>query len=132
VVWISRLARGNILLNSASRSWYSSAGSVKIWNSDHTLRLGSTFTWNRFWIVHQSRVAEYVPNQRLAWYTDEPSVHAYQVWLLIPVADGCKAVMQKVDHGPTIASYSQTVQWADKSWVHHVKSVSEKAVSGVR
>jgi uncharacterized protein YndB with AHSA1/START domain len=74
-------------------TWYSSASTVKILDPDHTLRVGSTFTWNRFSVVHQSRVAEYVPNQRIAWYTDEPTVHAYQVWLLIPIADGCKVVM---------------------------------------
>jgi hypothetical protein len=62
---------------------------------------------------------------------DEPTVHAYQIWFLIPAADGCKVVMQKVDHGP-IASYSVTVQQADKSWVKDLKAVSEKAVSGVR
>ena len=105
--------------------WYNEVQSVRIWDSDHTLRLGSTFSWNRFSANHLSRVAEYAPNQRIAWYTNEPNVSAYHAWLLIPVADGCRVVMEKVDHGPTIASYRLMVHLADQSWVNRLKAVSE-------
>jgi uncharacterized protein YndB with AHSA1/START domain len=105
--------------------WYWRVRNVKILDFDHTLRLGSTFTWDRFWVEHRSRVAECVPNQRLAWYADEPNVHAYHAWLLIPAADGCTVVMEKVYHGATIASYRQQVHWADKSWVDRLKAVAE-------
>jgi hypothetical protein len=72
-------------------TWYRSVRTVKVRDAGHTLRLGSIFTWDRFWSYHRSRVAEYVPNQRLARYTDEANVHAYQAWLLTPVAAVAKS-----------------------------------------
>ena len=106
-------------------SWYSNSHNVKILNSEHILRPGSRFTWITFGIPVESTVAEYVPNKRLAWYSAATNIRAYHVWLLIPVADGCRVVSEKVDYGPNLSSSAGSVHQLLRFQVNRLKAVSE-------
>jgi hypothetical protein len=73
-----------------------------------------------------SRVAEYVPNERLAWYTAGPAIStAYHRWSLIPVVDGCRVVSEKLDYGGNLSAASGNVHSTLNLWVHRLKALSE-------
>jgi hypothetical protein len=79
-----------------------------------------------------STVAEFIPNQRLAFCNSGPTVSAYHVWLIIPAADGCRVVSEKVDSGPYIAAASSSIREMLQSWVNRFKKVSESDHGGSR
>ena len=107
-------------------SWYSNARNVKISNSEHILRPGSKFSWNTFGGLYESTVAEYVPNERLAWFTEGTGIRtAYHSWLLIPVADGCRLVSEKVDYGPNLTSSAASVDQGLRHQVNQLKAICE-------
>ncbi|MBV8226302.1 MAG: SRPBCC family protein, partial [Verrucomicrobia bacterium] len=107
-------------------SWYPNSHNVKILNSGHILGRDSKFTWNTFGALYESTVAECVPNERLAWFTQGPGIRgAYHTWSLIPVADGCRVVSEKVDVGPNLSTGSDSVRQLLRLWVNRLKAVSE-------
>jgi uncharacterized protein YndB with AHSA1/START domain len=109
-------------------TWYSNSHDVKILNSEHILRRGSTFTWITFGVRLQSRVAEFVPNKRLGWYSqhlDGSGIRSYHAWLLIPVADGCRLISESTEFGPNISSAASLIRQGRRFQLNRIKAISE-------
>jgi uncharacterized protein YndB with AHSA1/START domain len=108
-------------------TWCSTAQNVRIITSEKVLGPHSKFRWTTVGVPLECRVAKYVPNERLEYYTDHTDnsgVHAYRAWLLIPVADGCKVISELVEFGP-IAAYTYSTRQRMQSQLKQLKAVSE-------
>jgi Polyketide cyclase / dehydrase and lipid transport len=109
-------------------SWYSNSHNVKILNSEHILRPGSTFTWTTFGVRLQSTVAEFVRTKRLGWYNmhlDGSGIRSYHAWLLIPVAEGCRLISESTELGPNISSSVALIRQGRRFQLNRIKAVSE-------
>jgi hypothetical protein len=47
----------------------------KSWGEVPVLRSGTVFRWTTFGLAIESKVHEYVANQRLGWYGEPPASH---------------------------------------------------------
>lgn len=97
-------------------SWYPNARDVRLVNGEHELTAGAVFRWSTFGLPLESRVAEFEPNRRLAWYGygvgQPPSF--YHVFLLRPDGNGCVLVTDEVGMGPDAAAFRR----ADEGRMH--------------
>lgn len=108
-------------------TWCSTAQNVRIITSEKVLGPRSKFRWTTVGVPLECTVAQYVPNERLEYYTehtDNSGVHAYRAWLLIPVADGCKVISELVELGP-VTAYTYSTRWRMQSQLKQLKAVSE-------
>ncbi|HEX4219493.1 MAG TPA: hypothetical protein VHZ02_14035 [Acidimicrobiales bacterium] len=89
--------------------WYSNAGDVVV--NDPSGRLGEdvTFNWTTFGLAIASRVGQFVPCSRLAWYGDGDQLRAYHSWLLIPRSgNSTYVVMEEIGMGQGAQHLAQT------------------------
>jgi uncharacterized protein YndB with AHSA1/START domain len=112
-------------------SWID-ASNIRVLNTDHVLRQRAKFTWTTMGgQSYESTVAECIPNERLTWFTEGMvSARAYHVWLVVPVADGCKVVSYKAinkwdatGETPAYSVEHGTIQ----IWLNRLKAVAEAA-----
>lgn len=87
--------------------WYPNARDVGLASGAAELTAGAVFRWSTFGLPLESRVAEFEPNRRLAWYgypVGQPSAfyHAFQ-----PRPDGNRrvAVTDEVGKGPEVVEF---------------------------
>jgi uncharacterized protein YndB with AHSA1/START domain len=115
-------------------TWRPEAQNVRMLTPGHVLGRGSKFAWNTLGLSVESTVAECIPNQRLTWLSKTiPDVaEAYHVWLLIPVADGCKVATEKTEimtnSSWADAAYA-TEHSADETWLNRLRAISESATN---
>jgi hypothetical protein len=113
-------------------SWYSNSADVQITNADED-RLGpkSQFNWKTFGFPIRSRVNEFVPGIRLAWFGDGTGIHAYHTWLIIEQSNGCEVVTEETQNGPAAVAFNlnqpRAMYDAHDWWLAALKVRSERA-----
>ena len=115
-------------------TWYNEVQNIRILNSNHVLGRGSKIAWNTLGLFVESTVAECIPNERLTWLsnTNPAGAVAYHVWVLIPIADGCKVVTEKTEAIQASAHFTATDAYATEHrvlqiWLNRLKALSESA-----
>jgi uncharacterized protein YndB with AHSA1/START domain len=97
-------------------SWYPNAKDVEVQGGDPVLRDGTVFRWTTFGLAIESKVHEYVLNQRLGWYGyvpgEQPSF--YHSWYLEPEGTRCQVVMDEVGVGKAAAG----LRTSDETLMH--------------
>ncbi len=111
--------------------WYPNSRDVRIAEeATNVLREDSKFSWVTFDITIQSRVSEFVPNSRLAWFGTGEGVDAYHNWYLVPATEGCDVVTEEVLKGKgAVAMREQDpngMHTAHQLWLTTLKTVSER------
>jgi len=61
-------------------TWYPNSKDVEILGGDPVLRDGTLFRWTTFGLAIESKVHEYVLNQRLGWYGYVPGANTISGW----------------------------------------------------
>jgi uncharacterized protein YndB with AHSA1/START domain len=91
-------------------TWYPNSKHVDIQGEDPVLRDGTVFRWTTFGLAIESRVHEYVANQRLGWYGYTPGrpPSFYHSWYLHPERAGCHVVMDEAGIGKDAAALRQS------------------------
>lgn len=91
-------------------TWYPNSKDVDIQGEDPVLRNGTVFRWTTFGLTIESKVHEYVPNQRLGWYGYAPGTQPsfYHSWYLQPIGTGCRVVMDEAGIGKDAAALRQS------------------------
>jgi uncharacterized protein YndB with AHSA1/START domain len=81
-------------------SWYSGAKNVALTSSSDTvLQANSVFHWKTMGFNFQSVIKQYSPHTLLAWESKKKSIRAYNVWLIVPSANGCKVIVEESQNG---------------------------------
>jgi uncharacterized protein YndB with AHSA1/START domain len=91
-------------------TWYPNSKDVQIQNGDPVLRDATVFRWNTFGLAIESKVQEYVPNQRLGWFGYAPGTPPsfYHSWYLEPKGAMCRVVMDEAGVGKDAAGLRQS------------------------
>ena len=86
-------------------TWYPNSKNVEIRGGDPVLRDGTVFRWTTFGLTIESKVHEYVLNQRLGWYGYAPGAEPsfYHSWYLEPRGAMCHVVMDEAGVGKDAA-----------------------------
>lgn len=114
-------------------TWYPNARKVKLMHTYATaLKSGTTFLWESFGQLLESKVNEFVPPSRIGWYggaLDAPPTF-YRVFYLTPDGDGCRVVTEETGNGPVAANLRKTDESAmhrgHDLWLASLKGISEK------
>jgi uncharacterized protein YndB with AHSA1/START domain len=112
-------------------SWYSNAHDVRLvgTKSDH-LQRNTSFSFDTFGAHFNAKVAEFVPNERLAWFGKGTGNVAYHAWLLKGTANACTVVTEEVAKGPNALLIRQhdanAMHKGHDLWLQGLKTVSEK------
>jgi hypothetical protein len=82
-------------------TWYANASSnwAQANALRHDLQPGSTFYWQTFGVKVTSQVAEFVPEQRIAWSARGIGLDAYHAWLFVPAEEGCWVLTEESQYG---------------------------------
>jgi uncharacterized protein YndB with AHSA1/START domain len=93
-------------------TWYPNSKDVQIQGGDSVLRDGAVFRWTTFGLAIESKVHEYVPNQRLGWYGYAPGTQPsfYHSWYLEPKGVMCRVVMDEAGVGNDAAGLRHSDQ----------------------
>ncbi|MDB5975919.1 MAG: Polyketide cyclase/dehydrase [Nevskia sp.] len=91
-------------------AWYPNSRDVQIQGGEPVLQDGSVFRWTTFGLAIESKVHEYVPNQRLGWYGYAPGAQPsfYHSWYLEPKGAMCRVVMDEAGIGKDAAGLRQS------------------------
>jgi uncharacterized protein YndB with AHSA1/START domain len=91
-------------------TWYPNSKDVEIQGGDPVLRNGTVFRWTTFGLAIESRVHEYVLNQRLGWYGYAPGTNPsfYHSWYLESKGTMCHVVMDETGVGKDAARLRQS------------------------
>lgn len=112
-------------------SWYSNVHNVQLADAsaDH-LKRNSAFSFDTFGTHFNAKIAEFVPNERLAWYGHGKGNDAYHAWLLTRKSNSCTVVTEEVAKGPGALSLRQrnpnAMHKGHDAWLQGLKTVSEK------
>jgi Polyketide cyclase / dehydrase and lipid transport len=112
-------------------SWYSNAQNVHLvgTRADH-LQRNTSFSFDTFGAHFNAKVAEFVPNERLAWFGKGTGNIAYHAWLLTGAANSCTVVTEEVAKGPNALLIRQhdanAMHKGHDLWLQGLKTVSEK------
>ncbi|MET0282719.1 MAG: SRPBCC family protein [Steroidobacteraceae bacterium] len=97
-------------------SWYPNSRNIRL--LDDAVKLGAEvrWRWTTYGFAMESRVDEYVPTHRLAWYGYSPGFAPvfYHAWLLQPQGNGVHVVTELAGAG-TVAS---EIRQADEGVMH--------------
>ena len=86
----------------AAAGWpaiYANARDVRIEGGGAALFDGARFTWKTFGVSLRTRILEFTPETRLAWYATGPGITAYHAWLITPTAAGCTILTEETQRG---------------------------------
>ncbi|HET9956709.1 MAG TPA: SRPBCC family protein [Polyangiaceae bacterium] len=123
----------DILVNAPKwPEWYANASQVRLLDRSRTqLEHGSAFTWRTFGIVVESRVAEFEPAARLAWFGAAKDMTAYHAWLLKPLPDACRVITQETNNGPAAVALRDknpdAIHDGHATWLAQLKAISERS-----
>ena len=88
--------------------WYPNSHNVKLLNSpDGKLHEGTRFSWDTFGVHIESRVHEFVPNNRIGCFGDGTGMHAYHTFLLLGTNERCHIVTEEVVKGPGAVEFRE-------------------------
>jgi uncharacterized protein YndB with AHSA1/START domain len=79
--------------------WYANASGIKIEGGGCDLHEDARFRWRTFGVGLETRVQEWVPDERIAWLATSIGVRAYHAWLIVPTTSGCRVVTEETQHG---------------------------------
>jgi hypothetical protein len=89
-----------LIASAAWPYWYSNATDVVVDDPSGDLAEDVTFSWTTFGLNIASKVAEFVPYERLGWYGNGDQLRAYHTWQLIPrLGDSTYVVMEEIGMG---------------------------------
>jgi len=90
--------------------WYPNSKEVEIQGGAPVLQDGMVFRWTTFGLTIESKVHEYVLNQRLGWYGYAPGSKPsfYHSWYLEPKGTMCHVVMDEAGIGKDAAGLRQS------------------------
>jgi len=80
-------------------TWYANSKRVVIEGGGPDLRPGSSFRWTTFGVRLDSKVEEFVPNERLAWSARATGIDAYHAWLIENRPSGCYVLTEETQNG---------------------------------
>jgi hypothetical protein len=63
------------------------------------LHLGTKFKWKTFGLNLESKVEDFVPNERLAWTAHGIGIDAYHAWLIEKRESGCYILTEENQKG---------------------------------
>jgi uncharacterized protein YndB with AHSA1/START domain len=91
-------------------TWYPNSKDVQTQGGAPVLQDGTMFRWTTFGLAIESKVHEYVPNQRLGWYGYAPGAEPsfYHSWYLEPEGALCRVVMEESGIGADAAGLRQS------------------------
>jgi hypothetical protein len=109
--------------------WYANASGVKIEGGGRDLAEGACFRWRTFGVGLDTRVLEWVANERIAWLATSFGVRAYHAWLIVPTAGGCTVITEETQHGfvaraGKLICPNRMYDWHQK-WLEGLKTRSE-------
>jgi Polyketide cyclase / dehydrase and lipid transport len=109
--------------------WYANASRVKIAGGGRDLNEGAQFRWRTFGVGLETKVLEWVANERIAWLATSFGVRAYHAWLIVPTEDGCTVVTEETQHGALARAGKllfpdRMYDWHQK-WLEGLKERSE-------
>jgi hypothetical protein len=112
-------------------SWYSNAHNVRLVGTKaNHLQRNTSFSFDTFGAHFNAKVAEFVPNERLAWFGKGVGNEAYHAWLLTGTATSCTVVTEEVAKGPNALAIRQrdanAMHKGHDLWLQGLKTVSEK------
>lgn len=89
--------------------WYPNAQNVELLDGAEELGPDTRWRWTTFGLAIESRVNEFVPERRLAWFGGAPgqAPSFYHGWLLTPEGGGCHVAMDEVGIGSGAAAFRQ-------------------------
>jgi hypothetical protein len=109
-IWIDAPASviwANLVDAKSWPAWYSNASDIQIGNSDkNALEAETTFTWRTFGFPVQSKVSEFVPDQRIGWFGSATGITAYHTWLIVAKAGGCEVITEESQVGAAAIRYN--------------------------
>jgi len=79
-------------------SWYPNSKDVAV-EGGRELQAGSVFHWKTFGVTLDSRVEEFVPNERLGWSAKATGIDAYHTWLIEKTSDGSHVITEENQNG---------------------------------
>jgi uncharacterized protein YndB with AHSA1/START domain len=80
--------------------WYFNASNVEFLNQkDGHLKADTKFKWRTFGANLNTEIAEFVPNERIAWRATGLGIEAYHAWLITPTEKGCRVLTEETQHG---------------------------------
>lgn len=77
--------------------WYPNA--KRVMTGDADLNADSIFHWTTFGVRLKSVVAEFIPNERIAWSAKGLGVDVYHAWLIEKTPNGCKITTEETQYG---------------------------------
>jgi hypothetical protein len=112
-------------------SWYSNAHNVRLVGTKaNHLQRNTSFSFDTFGAHFNAKVAEFDPNERLAWFGKGVGNEAYHAWLLTGTANSCTVVTEEVAKGPNALAIRQrdanAMHKGHDLWLQGLKTVSEK------
>ena len=112
-------------------TWYLNSKDVVVMGGG-TLKLGSSFSWKTFGASLQSKVEEFVPEERLAWSASGFGIEAYHAWLIQPEGNGCHVLTEEVQNG-LVARLSSLLRPHNMKKYHQIwlDALKEKAEGGM-
>jgi len=111
-------------------TWYSNSKDVKI-EGGRELQAGSVFHWKTFGVSLDSRVEEFVQNERLAWSARAMGINAYHAWLIERSPSGCHVITEENQNG-WVARLNASLRPDQTSRYHQfwLEMLREKAKGG--
>ncbi len=111
--------------------WYANASNVQIDNGNKSqLQKNAIFTWSTFGLAVESRVAEFKPYRRLAWYGKTDKLDGYHTWYLSSQGGGCKVITEEAVKGEAARTWRQQDEGAmhkgHELWLGQLKQAAEK------
>lgn len=96
--------------------WYPNSAQVALLESATELGPDVRWRWTTFGLAIESRVNEFVPGRRLAWFGGTPGQAPafYHTWVLVPEGTGCRVVMEETGIGPGAGAFRR----ADEGRMH--------------
>jgi len=95
------------------------------------LQAGSVFHWKTFGVSLDSRVEEFVQNERLAWSARAMGINAYHAWLIERSPSGCHVITEENQNG-WVARLNASLRPDQTSRYHQfwLEMLREKAKGG--
>jgi len=112
-------------------TWYPNAQEVTLLDNAEALAPDVRWRWTTFGHSIESRVHEFVLDQRLGWFGGTPgeALRAYHSWLLKPDGNGCRAIMDETGVGPGAVAFRKAdegrMHRGHALWLATLKWVSE-------
>ena len=112
-------------------TWYANSKHVVIEEGGPNLRAGSRFRWTTFGVRLDSKVKEFVPEERLAWSAAATGIDAYHAWLIEKRPSGCFVFTEETQNG-WLATLNNLLR-PQAMTIHHqnwLESLKRKASEG--